>query len=76
MKRREMRNCFDRSRCDGGMLVYVYPYDPADIHPTMASLQDSIQKFLQVTDDPDTACVFVVTIDTWDRDPLSVHPSR
>lgn len=73
VKRCHMHNCFDRSKCVGGLVYYIYPYEPRDIHPTMARLLEQFQRYMPTTNDPSKACMFVVTLDLWDRDPLSVQ---
>lgn len=67
-----METCFDFTRCIGSFKVYIYP--PLD---NIVS-SNSYQKLLKVisesryyTANPKEACLFVLGIDTLDRDPLS-----
>lgn len=68
-----MEACFDFSRCpEKPFRHYVYPVDSNVI------LTDTYRKILEVlkssplyTDDPSKACLFVLSLDTLDRDPLS-----
>ena len=70
-----MDTCFDFSRCpERPFRHYVYPVD------SNAILTDSYRKILEVltasplyTDDPSKACLFILSMDTLDRDPLSEH---
>ena len=67
-----METCFDFTRCDKELKVYVYPSDEN------IPISSSYNKILQVireskfyTSDPSRACVFVLSLDTLDRDNLS-----
>ncbi|XP_050540604.1 exostosin-1 isoform X1 [Daktulosphaira vitifoliae] len=74
-----METCFDASRCDKNFHVFVYPLSELDSNGLMTSSRSILyQKMLDIilesryyTDDYTKACVFVVAIDTLDRDPLS-----
>lgn len=78
-ERCRMETCFDEARCERhGFKVFVYPQTDEDgtaLYPVPSS---SYQKILNVivesryhTRDPVEACLFVLAIDTLDRDPLS-----
>ncbi|KAK4301959.1 hypothetical protein Pmani_025928 [Petrolisthes manimaculis] len=67
-----MENCFDFTLCEQGFRVYVYPVDE-NVPPST-----SYQKVLSViqdsgyyTSDHSKACLFVLSLDTLDRDTLS-----
>lgn len=67
-----METCFDFSRCHSDFLVYIYPQDE-NLVPS-----SSYQKVLNVlresryySPDPSKACLFVLSLDTLDRDRLS-----
>lgn len=67
-----METCFDFSKCQKDFLVYVYQQDE-NVIPS-----SSYQKLLNVlkesryyTSDPSLACLFVLSLDTLDRDRLS-----
>lgn len=75
-----MDTCFDYSKCnaaDHGFLVYVYPLDTINafgntpISRTYKSILTIITESRYYTADPERACLFVLGIDTLDRDPLS-----
>jgi len=66
-----MDNCFDYSRCDGeSFRVYVYPVTIA-VSPPYAKIIRSLRSSVYHTHDPSEACIFVLALDTLDRDPLS-----
>lgn len=72
-----MNSCFDISRCMKDFKVYVYPTDvqdkPTNMYKAFLSvLQDSNY----YTTNPREACLFVPSIDTLDRDPLSSHYNK
>uniref|UniRef100_W5NN83 Exostosin GT47 domain-containing protein n=2 Tax=Lepisosteus oculatus TaxID=7918 RepID=W5NN83_LEPOC len=67
-----METCFDFSLCQSGFKVYVYPLQKGE------KISESYQKILMAieesrfyTTDPRQACLFVLSIDTLDRDQLS-----
>ncbi|XP_065344358.1 exostosin-1 [Cloeon dipterum] len=68
-----METCFDVSRCRGGELkVYVYPTDAApEPSPTYRKILNVILESRYYTPDPQQACLFVLALDTLDRDSLS-----
>ncbi|XP_055598261.1 exostosin-1-like isoform X2 [Uranotaenia lowii] len=74
-----MESCFDFSRCsDQNFLVYVYPPEPLNslgapppISPNYQKIITAIQESRYYTTDPEKACLFVLGIDTLDRDSLS-----
>ncbi|XP_072304281.1 LOW QUALITY PROTEIN: exostosin-1b [Eucyclogobius newberryi] len=73
-KRCRMDSCFDRAACQrsGGFKVYVYPPQKGD--KTSESYQNilaTIEGSRFYTSDPGQACVFVLSLDTLDRDQLS-----
>lgn len=68
-----MSNCFDFSPCHkNGFRVYVYP-----IEDRISSKYNEILRALRTsryyTSDPTRACIFVLAIDTLDRDKLSTE---
>lgn len=73
-----METCFDFTRCYDRFLVYVYPPEPLNslgaAPPSSANYQKiltAIQESRYHTNDPSAACLFVLGIDTLDRDSLS-----
>lgn len=74
-----METCFDFSKCREDFKVYVYPADEEAIAGVASpTVTPSYQKVLSViqdsryyTPDPTQACLFVLAIDTLDRDTLS-----
>lgn len=67
-----METCFDNSRCRGEFKVYVYPLEDApDPSPTYRKILNVILESRYYTSDPQQACLFVLALDTLDRDNLS-----
>lgn len=65
-----MDNCFDYARCLDSFRVYVYPV-AAPVSPSYAKIVRSLKSSVYYTDNPHEACIFVLALDTLDRDPLS-----
>uniref|UniRef100_A0A6A7G333 Exostosin-1-like n=2 Tax=Hirondellea gigas TaxID=1518452 RepID=A0A6A7G333_9CRUS len=67
-----MENCFDFTRCEGDFRVYVYPIDE-NVAPSSSYMKvlNVIQESKYYTSDASQACVFVLSLDTLDRDNLS-----
>lgn len=73
-----METCFDYSKCHTDFKVYVYPTND-DLHnevvltpsPAYQKVLDVILESRYFTSDPSQACLFVLAIDTLDRDSLS-----
>ncbi|KAG8330649.1 Exostosin-1 [Homalodisca vitripennis] len=79
-----METCFDYSKCHNDFKVYVYPTSD-DLHggevpltpsPAYQKVLDVILESRYYTSDPSQACLFVLAIDTLDRDSLSVDYVR
>ncbi|XP_037100417.1 exostosin-1 isoform X2 [Syngnathus acus] len=71
-KRCRMETCFDFARCQPHFGVYIYPPQRGDeISPTYRKILSSIQESRFHTEDPVKACLFVLAVDTLDRDRLS-----
>jgi glucuronyl/N-acetylglucosaminyl transferase EXT1 len=73
-----METCFDFTKCYDSFLVYVYPPEPVNSLGAMPPVSANYQKILTAisesryyTADPEKACLFVLAIDTLDRDSLS-----
>lgn len=73
-----METCFDFSRCQGDFRVYVYPLEPLNslgaappVSPNYRKIIAAITESRYYTTEPDRACLFVLGIDTLDRDSLS-----
>ncbi|KAI5712469.1 hypothetical protein M8J75_008522 [Diaphorina citri] len=71
-----METCFDFTKCIGdNFKVYIYPSNPDEEPNTISSLYqkvlDVVKESRYYTDDPSQACIFILAIDTLDRDPLS-----
>uniref|UniRef100_A0A336M585 CSON010317 protein n=1 Tax=Culicoides sonorensis TaxID=179676 RepID=A0A336M585_CULSO len=73
-----METCFDFTKCYDNFLVYVYPPEPLNSLGASPPISQNYQKILSAiqesryyTTDPDKACLFVLGIDTLDRDQLS-----
>jgi len=68
----QMENCFDFERCQNDFRVYVYPPDKfVPISTTYEKILNRIMSSPYYTTDPQEACLFVLSIDTLDRDSLS-----
>ncbi|XP_027897022.1 exostosin-1 isoform X1 [Xiphophorus couchianus] len=73
-KRCRMETCFDFSRCQSGFRVYIYPPQRGDeISETYQKILSSIRESRFHTADPSRACLFVLAVDTLDRDQLSAQ---
>uniref|UniRef100_A0AAQ4S292 Exostosin glycosyltransferase 1 n=1 Tax=Gasterosteus aculeatus aculeatus TaxID=481459 RepID=A0AAQ4S292_GASAC len=71
-----METCFDFSRCRRrgreGFRVYMYPSEKSDrVSESYRKILASIAESRYYTSDPREACLFVLGIDTLDRDQLS-----
>lgn len=69
-----MTSCFDISRCmRNGFRVYVYPDTPGrEVSGLYSKILREIRSSRYFTSDPEKACLFVPSIDTLDRDKLSM----
>lgn len=67
-----METCFDFTLCDKFFKVYIYPIDN-NVPPSSNYMKvlKSIQNSEYYTSDPSQACIFVLSLDTFDRDSLS-----
>ncbi|XP_008430332.1 exostosin-1b-like [Poecilia reticulata] len=72
-KRCRMESCFDFSLCErNGFKVYVYPQQKGEkISESYQNILTSIEGSRFYTPDPAQACLFVLSLDTLDRDQLS-----
>lgn len=78
-----METCFDFSRCQKDFRVYVYPEEPLNslgstppLSPNYRKIIAAIKESRYYTPEPDRACLFVLGIDTLDRDSLSDYYVR
>ncbi|XP_016136891.1 exostosin-1b [Sinocyclocheilus grahami] len=72
-KRCRMHSCFDFSLCQrNGFKVYVYPQQKGEkISESYQNILSTIEGSRFYTSDPGQACLFVLSLDTLDRDQLS-----
>ncbi|XP_061572361.1 exostosin-1a-like isoform X2 [Cololabis saira] len=72
-KRCRMESCFDFSLCEKtGFKVYVYPQQKGEkLSESYQNILASIEGSRFYTPDPARACLFVLSLDTLDRDQLS-----
>ncbi|XP_029023379.1 exostosin-1b [Betta splendens] len=72
-KRCRMDSCFDFSPCQkNGFKVYVYPQQKGEkISESYQNILSTIEGSRFYTSDPGQACLFVLSLDTLDRDQLS-----
>lgn len=66
-----METCFDFSRCKGDFKVYVYPPGDGLVSPTYSKILKALYDSDLLTKNPEQACLFIPSLDTLDRDPLS-----
>lgn len=78
LKHCSMETCFDFNKCTDEFLVYVYPFEPVNSLGSSPPVSSNYQKIVTAiiesryyTPDPEKACLFVLGIDTLDRDTLS-----
>ncbi|XP_055362045.1 exostosin-1 isoform X3 [Betta splendens] len=73
-KRCRMETCFDFARCQSGFRVYVYPPLRGDqVSDTYHKILSSVKESRFYTSDPSRACLFILAVDTLDRDQLSAQ---
>ncbi|KAM6959488.1 exostosin-1b [Aplochiton taeniatus] len=74
-KRCRMDSCFDFTSCKkNGFKVYVYPQQKGEkISDSYLNILSIIEGSRFYTSDPGQACLFVLSLDTLDRDQLSPH---
>ncbi|XP_013790088.1 exostosin-1-like, partial [Limulus polyphemus] len=65
-----MDTCFDFSRCKDDFKVYVYPVEDK-ISSVYRNILNVIEESRFYTKDPLQACLFILSLDTLDRDHLS-----
>ncbi|XP_051246233.1 exostosin-1b [Dicentrarchus labrax] len=72
-KRCRMDSCFDFSLCQkNGFKVYVYPQQKGEkISESYQNILATIEGSRFYTSDPGQACLFILSLDTLDRDQLS-----
>lgn len=72
-KRCRMDSCFDFSLCEkNGFKVYIYPQQKGEkLSESYQNILSSIEGSRFYTPDPGQACLFVLSLDTLDRDQLS-----
>uniref|UniRef100_H3A1S6 Exostosin GT47 domain-containing protein n=2 Tax=Latimeria chalumnae TaxID=7897 RepID=H3A1S6_LATCH len=70
-----METCFDFSLCQRrGFKVYLYPKQKGEkVSESYQKVLTTIEESRYYTSDPSQACLFVLSIDTLDRDQLSFH---
>ena len=67
-----MESCFDLELCRRrGFKIYVYADAREKISSNYQSILDAIKSSRYYTDNPQQACLYVLSYDTLDRDPLS-----
>ncbi|XP_054855225.1 exostosin-like 1 isoform X2 [Eublepharis macularius] len=70
-----METCFDFSKCrEHGFKVFVYPLESGDpVSQSYLKIITSIEESSYYTPNPEEACLFVLNVDTLDRDHLSIQ---
>ncbi|PIC34382.1 hypothetical protein B9Z55_014052 [Caenorhabditis nigoni] len=68
----KMSDCFDFSRCSSSKKLYIHPMEKRFEEQPQSQIYTKILKHFQesdhYTDDPNEACIFLLGIDTTDRD--------
>ncbi|XP_071385644.1 exostosin-1-like [Centroberyx affinis] len=73
-RRCRMETCFDFGRCQSGFRVYIYPPQRGEeISESYQKILSSVEESRFHTTDPSRACLFVLAVDTLDRDQLSAQ---
>lgn len=73
-RRCRMETCFDFQRCERGFKIYVYPPQKGEApSESYQKILAAIEESRFYTTDPNEACLFVLSIDTLDRDQLSAQ---
>lgn len=73
-RRCRMDTCFDFQRCERGFKIYVYPPQKGEApSESYQKILAAIEESRFYTTDPNQACLFVLSIDTLDRDQLSAQ---
>ena len=68
------KGCFNLEKCDRDFKIYVYPYGgDIIISPSYQKFLDVLKSSVYSTDVPGEACLYMLALDTLDRDPLSVN---
>jgi Exostosin family len=70
-----MSNCFNVSMCRNGFRVHIHPEDTSagPVSSKYSEILRALRASRYYTDDPEQACVFVLAVDTLDRDRLSAE---
>ncbi|KYO25734.1 exostosin-like 1 [Alligator mississippiensis] len=70
-----METCFDFSKCEKyGFKVFVYPAERGDpVSESYFKIITALEESRYYTSNPEEACLFVLNLDTLDRDHLSVQ---
>jgi len=69
-----LSKCFNFEKCRNGFSVYVYPSKNDEFISSMYSnILKAIKSNIYYTDDPDQACLYVLSLDTHDRDIISAN---
>lgn len=67
-----METCFDFTNCKNNFKVYVYKSQPEQkLSTTYSKIIQVLKESKYYTEEPKTACIFIPSLDTLDRDKLS-----
>lgn len=73
-KQCSMETCFNLTRChQNGFKIFIYSEPKQILSKIYANIIEYLNKSSFVTNDPNKACLFVLALDTLDRDRLSPH---
>ena len=74
-QRCRMETCFNYTKCEKDFKVYVYPVQER-VSESYSKILISIQDSKYYTSNPEEACIFILSIDTLDRDVLSQNYAK
>ena len=68
----KLNDCFNFERCTSGFYIYLYPFTNNQFISIMYEhILVAIKSNIYITNDPNKACLFILSLDTLDRDKLS-----
>ena len=69
-----LSKCFDFDKCKNGFSLYVHPdIEGMPVSPVYKNILNLLRSSLYHTDDPNEACISILSLDTHDRDILSAN---
>lgn len=69
-----LSKCFDYSKCKNGFFVYIHPLSSGEVvSPMYTNILNVFRASPYYTDDPNEACLSILSLDTHDRDVISAN---